>query len=232
MSSADLRRQRLALGLSVRSLAERTGLTTAAIEHLERHGDLPQRSPARRVREALGLPPPVDDHDSPMTPTDDITVEALIVDQRVACSADCLADALTWTLPRVLAAIRALDRRLQGTGQTVIQDADRRYTLGSRTSVIYSAARRRAHEVNLSDPNATTASTLLKILEGAREQRRWSNFASREQHDAIRGLLAADLIQDNGVTLRPTDRARTAFGIEGDHNTSWRVARVELSAEH
>lgn len=131
----------------------------------------------------------------------------------------------------VIAAIHALDRRLQGTGQTVIQDTDRRYTLGARTSVIYSAARRRAHEVNLSDPDATTASTLLRILEGAREQRRWSNFATREHRGAIRGLLAADLVDDNGVTLRPTDRARTAFGIEGDHNTIWRFPRVELTAE-
>lgn len=71
-----------------------------------------------------------------MTHPDDVAVEALIADRAVPCSAEYLADALNWTLPRVIATIQALDHRLEQTGQTLIRDSQRRYALGARTSLI------------------------------------------------------------------------------------------------
>lgn len=69
-----------------------------------------------------------------------------------------------------------------------------------------------------------------KILDGPREDRLWTNFATLEQLEAIRHLLGAELIYDDGATLRPTDRTLATFGINGEFNTL-RGPRVELERD-
>lgn len=128
-------------------------------------------------------------------------IEALIADRAAACSAEYLADAMTWKLPRVIAAVDALERRLQQTGQTLIRDSQHRYTLSARTSLIAHQVRHRAHELHIAEPETAAADVLLRILKGPRENRRWTSFQTSESRQAIRHLLAAGLIQENGVTI-------------------------------
>lgn len=230
MSGDELRRRRLALGLSRRALAERTALTIAAIEHLEQHGDHPQRSAAHRVRDALGLPQP-SNHARARDPTpDDVAIEALIADHATSCSPEDIADALDWTLPRVIDSIEALRRRLEQTGQALTRDSRNRYALSARTSLLDDQTRRRTHETHLGYLDPVTASILHQILDGRREDRLWMNFATLEQHEAIRHLLGAELIYDDGATLRPTDRTLATFRINGDFNTL-RRPRVQLERD-
>lgn len=230
MSSDDLRNGRLALGLSLHALAERTGLSTAAIEYLEEHGDLPQRSPARRVREALGLPEAsTPDSSPPTTAADDVVVvEALIADAGGFCSREQLADALNWTLPRVSAAIQALHDCLEPTGQTLIRDAEHRYALGARRALIDTEAHHRAHEWHLGELDPLTASVLYQILRGPRENRRWTSFTTIDEHDAIRHLIAADLIDEHHDRFRPTDRSIAWFGIVLYDDGYWRYPQIDL----
>lgn len=230
MSSDDLRHGRLALGLSIHALAERTGLSTAAIEYLEEHGDLPQRSPARRVREALGLPEPsTPDSSPPATATDDdVVVEALIADAGGFCSREQVADALNWTLPRVAAAIQALHGRLAPTGQTLVRDAEHGYAFGARRLVIDTAAHGRAHEWHLGELDPLTASVLYQILRGPRENRRWTSFTTIDERDAIRHLIAAELIDEHHDRFRPTERAIAWFGIVLYEDGYWRYPQIAL----
>jgi len=231
MYGGELRSTRLARGLSTQALAERAGLSIAAIQYLEAHGDLPQRSPAQRVREALGLPPPTD-HDAIPEPApeapDDVAIEALIADTATGCHEEHLADALRWTLPRVIAAIRALDQRLARTGQVLIRDARDGYTLGARHSVVDDDARRSVRERQLADLDPLTALILRDILEGATKKRRWTNFTTPDEQQAIRHLLAAELIEDNMATLGPTRRALAAFGLMGSVDGFWQYQRIAL----
>jgi len=73
-----------------------------------------------------------------------------------------------------------------------------------------------------------TASILQQILEGLREQRRWTNFTSPHQQRAIRHLLAADLIEDNVATLRPTNQTLAAFALTGGLNGFCHHQRIAL----
>lgn len=230
MSGDELRRRRLALGLSRRALAERTALTIAAIDHLEQHGDHPQRSAAHRVRDALGLPQPSNPVRTREPTADDVAIEALIADHAASCRPEDIADALDWTLPRVINSIEALRRRLEQTGQALIRDSGNRYALAARTSLLDDQTRRRTHETHLSDLDPVTASILHQILDGPREDRLWTNFATLEQLEAIRHLLGAELIYDDGATLRPTGRTLATFGINGEFNTP-RGPRVELERD-
>lgn len=60
--------------------------------------------------------------------------------------------------------------------------------------------------------------------------RLWTNFATLEQLEAIRHLLGAELIYDDGATLRPTGRTLATFRINGECNTL-RGPRVELKRD-
>jgi transcriptional regulator with XRE-family HTH domain len=126
--------RRATLGLSRHDLAQATGLATGTIEHIETngsHGDL-QLSSAVQLAGALGvaladlLQPP---GPARSATSGDVAVEALLAEQRQPLTAEELADALDWTLARTLAALRALQRRLVGTGQALQHIPTHRYAL-------------------------------------------------------------------------------------------------------
>lgn len=126
--------RRAALGLSRHDLAQASGLATGAIEHIETNGthDDLQLTVAVQLAGALGVAIP--DLLQPTAPNPpaacrDIAVEALLAEQSEPLSAEEIARTLEWTLARTLAALRALERRLDGTGQSLQHLPVHRYAL-------------------------------------------------------------------------------------------------------
>lgn len=142
---SELRERRLALGLSRQQLAEQTGLTTAAIERIENTGDIGYRSPADRIRRALGIAPTTTA--MPEAAGDDPSkVEALLADLHEPCTAEGIAAAFGWSLTRASRAIARLDRHLAHRGHTLHRHGHGAYTLAPRTELLDADTRRRAHQ--------------------------------------------------------------------------------------
>lgn len=67
---------------------------------------------------------------------DDRLVEALLASVHAPCTAQQLAIALGWTLPRTIAALHRLARRLASTGQTLQQLGHQTYAPAPRAGIL------------------------------------------------------------------------------------------------
>jgi transcriptional regulator with XRE-family HTH domain len=209
--------RRAALGLSRHDLAQATGLATGAIEHIEtrgRHDDL-QLSAAIQLAAALAIPiadllqPAQPDHAAIRGHT---AVEALLAERRQPTAAEDLAATLGWTLARTLAALRALDRRLSGTGQALQRLPVHRYALVPAMNAVSQSQRRDAARRQLRRLDVATARVLHRIVCGARQDRRWNAYTNVDRRHLAQ-LVNLGLVHDVGGHLEISAELMENLGL-------------------
>jgi transcriptional regulator with XRE-family HTH domain len=204
-------------GLSRHDLAQATGLATGTIEHIETNGshDDLQLSSAVQLAGALGvaladlLQPP---GPAPSAASGDVAVEALLAEQRQPLTAEELADALDWTLARTLAALRALQRRLAGTGQALQHIPTHRYALVRDATALTAAQRRDAGRRQLRRLDVATARVLHRIVCGPRQDRRWNAY-TEDDRGQLAELIRLELVHDTGGQLQLSTELMANLGL-------------------
>jgi len=147
--------------------------------------------------------------------TDDRMIEALLASVHVPRTAQQLATALGWTLPRTVAALRRLDRRLASTGQTLQQLGHQTYALALRAGVLDRAQIARcARDRKRIDPVA--AGVLYRALTRPDRERTREQLQSTAEHAAADWLIAAGVLEERAGALRPTGRTESTFGIRSN----------------
>jgi hypothetical protein len=204
-----------------RALSSRSGpshrLATGAIEHIETlgtHDDL-QLSAAILLAAALGVaiadllqPARL----APSAARSDVTVEALLAEQRRPLSAEDIARILDWTLRRTLAALRSLERRLDGTGQALQRLPMHRYALVPAATALTTAQRRDAGRRQLQRLDVATAQVLHRVVCGPRHDRRWNAY-SDDQRPHLAQLISLELVHDTGGQLQLSTELMANLGL-------------------
>jgi transcriptional regulator with XRE-family HTH domain len=209
--------RRAALGLSRYDLAQASGLATGAIEHIETNGthDNLQLTAAIQLAGALGIA--IADLLQPTArkPTvgrGDIAVEALLAEQRRPLSAEDIARILDWTLRRTLAALRALERRLDGTGQALQHLPIHQYALVPAATALTTAQRRDAGRRQLDRLDVATAQVLHRVVRGPRQDRRWNAYSDDERPHVAK-LISLGLVNDTGGQLQLSTELMANLGL-------------------
>jgi transcriptional regulator with XRE-family HTH domain len=220
--NADLiTERRIAAGLTIRQLAHQTGVEPAVVVELERgrvwDGERTSLSVASlwRVCAALDLtmgelfdPGPLGSGDPPAPATDDIKVEAALVEHGGVLSRDDLALALGWPLHRLERALLALEQRLQPTGQRLRRVGWNSYALQPRLGALSAGQRRdlhRAHAGRLAVGPAV-AFILLGVVNGPGiRAENWLYRLPEADRNGIELLIRQGLIErDDRDRLLPT----------------------------
>jgi hypothetical protein len=146
---------------------------------------------------------------------DDRLIEALLASVHAPCTAQQLATALGWTLPRTIAALHRLDRRLARTGQTLQQIGHQTYALAPRTGILDRAQIARcARDRKRIDHVA--AGVLYRALTRSDRERTREQLQSTAEHAAADWLIAAGVLEERAGALRPTGRTESTFGIRSN----------------
>lgn len=209
--------RRAALGLSRYELAQASGLTTGTLEHIEHRGthDNLQLDSAVKLAAALGVP--VADllqreRPGPAAIRGDVAVEALLAEQRRPIPAEDLAATLGWTLARTLAALRALDHRLSGTGQALQRLPPHRYALVPAATGLTPVQRRDAGRQELRRLDVATAKVLHRVVCGPRQARSWNAYTEEERPHLAR-LISLELVHDTGGQLEFSAELMANLGL-------------------
>jgi transcriptional regulator with XRE-family HTH domain len=209
--------RRAALGLSRHDLAQATGLAASAIEHIETNGthDNLHLTAAIQLAGALGigiadlLQPTVQ---QPTVGRGDIAVEALLAEQRRPLSAEDIARILDWTLRRTLAALRALEHRLDGTGQALQHLPFHRCALVPAATALTTTQRRDAGRRQLQRLDVATARVLHRVVCGPRQYRRWNAY-SDDERPHLAQLISLGLVHDTGGQLQLSTELMANLGL-------------------
>ena len=209
--------RRAALGLARYDLAQARGVDTAVIEHIETNGthDNLQLAAAIQLAGVLGIaiadlleaPAPI-----PKVGRGDVAVEALLAEQRRPLSAEDIAHILDWTLRRTLAALRALERRLEGTGQALQRLPIHRYALVPAATALTTAQRRDAGRRQLQRLDVAAARVLHRVVCGPRQDRRWNAYSDDERPHLTR-LISLGLVHDTGGQLQLSTELMANLGL-------------------
>lgn len=230
MTGHDLRHRRLVRGLSRREVADRTGVTSAAIEHAEQsshelRGPLTDKLARALVRHGETQP-------RAGTPSDAARAHALLADLARPCTLEQIAEVLRWSLARATAALEALEERLADSGQAIEPTGRHTYRLAPRDHLLSDTERRRAHQAPAGPLTQDAAAILHQIIEGPRRRRYRDNFTTPGSRPAIERLLAADLVwEDDATALWPTDRALLTLGLitTAQRQTTFHFQRTTLT---
>lgn len=232
MTGADLRRRRLERGLTRRGLADRAGVTTAAIDHAEQTTTELAGALTDRLARALAQP---GDRTPEPAPADHARVHALLADLAGPCTLDQIAEIFEWQLRRASDALKDLESRLAHSGQSIQRTGRGTYRLAPRAELLTETERRLAHQAPAGPLSPHAAAVLHQIIEGPRNRRYQDNFTTPAARRATERLRAADLIaEDQATSLWPTDRALATFGLNttGHRQTSFRFQRTRLADSH
>jgi hypothetical protein len=143
---------------------------------------------------------------------DDQMIEALLASVHAPCTAQQLATALGWPLPRTTAALHRLNRRLWNTGQELQQLGHQTYALAPRTGILDRAQIARcARDRKRIDPVA--AGVLHRALTRPDRERTRDQLQSTAEHAAADWLIATGVLEEKATALRPTGRTESMFGI-------------------
>ena len=144
--------------------------------------------------------------------SDDRMIEALLASVHAPCTAQQLATALGWTLPRPIAALHRLARRLWSSGQELQRRGHQTYALAPRTAILDRAQIARcARDRKRIEPIA--AGVLHRALTRPDPERTREQLQSTAEHAAADWLIAAGVLEERAGTLRPTGRTESTFGI-------------------
>ena len=197
--------RRAVLGLSRHELAQASGMAAGTLAHIENHGihDNLQLDSAVKIAAALGIDiADLLERARPGTAAirGDVAVEALLAQERRAIPAEDLAATLGWTLARTLAALRALDRRLSGTGQALQRLPVHRYGLVPAMTAVSRRQRRDTARRQLRTLDVDTARVLHRIVCGQRQDRRWNAYTDDDRRH-VAHLVNVGLVHDAGGQL-------------------------------
>lgn len=171
LNAALIRERRLEMGMSVPQLAAMLGRSTTVVEGLERGTNHGKQTLALLATLADALAMNLTDlfeltEAKPPAP-DDIRLEAALAATGTGLSAETVAHALGWSLPRTHQAIKALRDRLGATGQQLRQNAGKYRLVYNRgkisTDELRRLERRRVTTLGLRQQEAQV---LLAVLRG------------------------------------------------------------------
>lgn len=217
LDAALIRRRRRELGLSLRGVARHLNVSAAVIERIEEginHNDLPLAL-AAALADTLAIPrqhiwaqPHPADTD---TADDAATVGALLAETGVLTPREALADALTWPLHRVDAALEQLDQHLRPLGWTLHHlkgDVDiRRHPGAANPEQIQTLLRHHHARRSLT---RSEARLLYRILGGLTEQR----ISSNNDRVALGRLQNAGLLNDEAEQPTAAEAVRYSFCLD------------------
>lgn len=191
---------RIQAGLARRTLANQIGVSETVIRGIEdghNHETL-TLALVLRLATALGTTPPrLQTPDQTIQPPtdDDVIVESALATLARSVPAHDLATALDWTLERTVAALKALQRRLHGTGQALILDQWNKARLvpapGLSDTQLLALSQLSPRQRGLTP---ATARVLRDLLNGHLDSR-WLQRASRTDKDALSSLLNQGVLQ-------------------------------------
>ena len=225
--------RRAALGLSRYELAQASGLPTGTLEHIENRGihDNLQLDAAVKLATALGIP--IADllqreRPGPAAIRGDVTVEALLAEQRRPIPAEDLAATLGWTPARTLAALRALDRRLDGTGQALQRLPVHRYALVPAMTAISQRQRRDGARRQLRTLDVDTARVLHRLVCGPRQDHRWSAYTDDDRRHVAQ-LVNLGLVHDAGGQLVISAELVKNLGLRHPRNPAGNATDIRMT---
>jgi transcriptional regulator with XRE-family HTH domain len=130
---------------------------------------------------------------------DDIKVEACLVRVGKMVNRDDLARGLAWKLPRVTAALEALEQRLEGTGQRLNQGRFGWYGLVPAGEALTRKEIRATSRAHLADHgmNLIEANTLNRVLRADLEQRKGAKRSANAAVSDVRSsrIVSAGLVE-------------------------------------
>jgi hypothetical protein len=134
---------------------------------------------------------------------DDKRVESLLSYERQALSAQEIATAFGWILPRSRQAIRQLQDRLLSGGTRLRQTNDGRWKISPNPSIVAATDRERLAQARLRMKGLTTTEALvLRLVVAGLVDEKWENKAKRHETMAAGALLDMGLVitDDHGTT--------------------------------
>jgi transcriptional regulator with XRE-family HTH domain len=212
------------LNLSQREVAFEVGINPITMSRLEQGlcDEVLSLRTVARLAAALGLsitslfrqPEP---DPAPKDPeADERRLEALLCDARTAASADDIAIALGWSLPRTYAALTALKEGLAGRGTTVFASA-RRYRLAARSDILTSQERQRLERAHHTRHGLRMhEALLLRQVRNETLQIGWTRMSGKERV-AAGSLFKAGLVEIVGDRIALTEDARFSLDIKPSH---------------
>ena len=144
---------------------------------------------------------------------DDRKIEALLANMRAPCTAQQLATAVGWTLPRTTAALDRLEARLASTGQTLQRLGHQTYVLAPRSCILDPAQIARCARNHSKRIDLVTAGVLHRALTHPDPERARDRLQSAAEHAAADWLITAGVLEKRSGALRPTGRTESTFGI-------------------
>ena len=211
---------RVELNLSQRDVAFDVGINPVTMSRLEQglSDEALTLRTIRRLAAALGLSitslfqQPANDADPGDATPDERRLEALLCDTRSALSADDIAMAFDWTLPRTYAALKTLQEKLGSRG-VMVSASGRRYRLTARSNLLTSQERQRlerAHHTRLG-LHVHEALLLQQVRRGTMRVG-WTRTMSNKERVAAGSLFKAGLVEVAGDRIALTKDAR--FSLE------------------
>lgn len=210
---------RLELNLSQRDVAFEVGIHPVTMFRLEqgRSDATLSLGTIDRLAAALGLPistlfrqPETSPQPGGPTP-DERRLEALLCDARTSLSADDIAVAFGWTLPRAYAALSALKRGLANRGTTVFSSA-RRHRLTARSDLLTTQVRERLERARSVRYGLMLHEALLLQQVRRGVQPFELTHLSGKERVAVGSLLKAGIIKNTGGRIELTEDAK--FSLE------------------
>lgn len=197
-----LRRARAAQGLSQRALARLTDIRIATLANLEK-GEPVQTLTVRalvKLAAAVCVDPGtlLKRGETDIEPaSDDVKVEALLAQAGKAVNRDDIAWSLGWSLERTSAALKALETRLQGTGQRLRLAKFGWYAVGPSQDVLTNDETARAARSTMSEygMHRRHAKILRRLVNG----RRLAGVHTGQAYELGKKNPTADLILANLV---------------------------------
>lgn len=217
-----IRRARLARNLSQRIVARNAQLLPAQLLKLERSGRCEQLTLGAlfRLADALCVEPASlleHSHEARIPKADDVAVEAALASVGRATNRDDIAWALGWDLERVNRALRALEERLQMTGQRLGAVKIGWYSLAPADDVLPHQARANLQRAAITEFGLPLrhARLLRKLANGEpikpnQVRGRWDRLTN-----PVSVLVSAGLADFDGREVRLTEA--TAFSLCVDH---------------
>ncbi len=209
--------RRVAAGLTLQQLADRVGITRGFLRS-SIHDDGVSIGVAVRLSETLDIPLAELLSDEPVEPiqvSDEVRAAAALADKPSLTRAQ-LAGLFGWTLTQASAALRRVERRLQGTGLRLRRCGPQTFRIEADLRVLNQEERFRLRHLGIEDQGlpAHVAAVLLSIVRGY-GTRRWMEDNVAPDDNCIEFLRRAGLVFTHHQIIEILPAVGYSLGLEG-----------------